>query len=359
MQSPTQRPNLPPSALWARLLRKPTFPAAAAMPAHTQLAPSDKAQTSTRILLHDTHARLETFGERTGRLVKEVEDARREIVRVGEEAESARERAADVVVQTVNRCQTMLQKAVGEPVQTREVAILRAELASVSTKMTALDSKLDALRTLVQDQNRALQMLQDQQSRAHEQHAQTVALLAPLLPLLQALPLHIDLARAAVVEKIHEAPKSHSTSRSPKRNDPVERSSSPPTKRRRLAEGDERLHTGILRGTDILAASELKPRRGPSEAEHHAPTPVCTPSPELPMSNTPTDVHKPDIWATTAHTTSIPPGTATYLGGAFHGGQDFRASMYVPPPGWKVQPVQMTPGPGKRFIPIHDDDDEE
>jgi hypothetical protein len=89
------------STLWAHLLhhRAPSRTNGTQIPTSAQLTPQDKASTSTRILLHDTHARLEKFSERANAIFSEVETSRREMVRVREEVEGAREKELDAIVQ--------------------------------------------------------------------------------------------------------------------------------------------------------------------------------------------------------------------------------------------------------------------
>jgi hypothetical protein len=89
------------STLWTHLLHQhaPSRTTATQIPAYAQLTPQDKASTSTRILLHDTHARLEKFSERANTVLSEVETSRREMVRVREEVEGAREKEFEAIVQ--------------------------------------------------------------------------------------------------------------------------------------------------------------------------------------------------------------------------------------------------------------------
>jgi hypothetical protein len=51
------------------------------------------------MLLHDTHARLEDFSERANLVFSEIEASKREMVRVREDVESARERELDIIAQ--------------------------------------------------------------------------------------------------------------------------------------------------------------------------------------------------------------------------------------------------------------------
>ncbi|KII87249.1 hypothetical protein PLICRDRAFT_42887 [Plicaturopsis crispa FD-325 SS-3] len=76
------------TALWTHLLSRTARPQSSAssatqlLPIDKTLLPIDKTGTSTRLLLHDTHAQLERFSARVDTLVKEVEragDAVREV----------------------------------------------------------------------------------------------------------------------------------------------------------------------------------------------------------------------------------------------------------------------------------------
>jgi hypothetical protein len=155
------------STLWAHLLhnRAPSRTSGGTqIPAFAQLTPQDKASTSTRILLHDTQARLEKFSERANTVFSEVEASRREMVRVREEVEGAREKELEAIIQLglvflfisahicsllytyaqphlVNRCQSFLQKAIGDPVQAREAASIQANLTLALERLSALDNK--------------------------------------------------------------------------------------------------------------------------------------------------------------------------------------------------------------------------
>ncbi|KAH9036181.1 hypothetical protein EDB85DRAFT_804398 [Lactarius pseudohatsudake] len=132
------------STLWAHLLQDQRGPSRGAqIPAFAQLTPQDKASTSTRILLHDTHARLEKFSERANTIFSEVEASRREMVRVREEVEGAREKEFEAIVQLVNRCQSFLQKAIGDPVQAREAASIQANLTLALERLNTLDDKIN------------------------------------------------------------------------------------------------------------------------------------------------------------------------------------------------------------------------
>jgi len=89
------------STLWSYLLNPhgPSKANATQPHSYAQLTPQDKAGTSTRILLHDTHARLEKFSERANSMFSAIEASKREMVRVREEVESAREKELDTIAQ--------------------------------------------------------------------------------------------------------------------------------------------------------------------------------------------------------------------------------------------------------------------
>jgi len=91
------------STLWARVLdhrgASTGNAITAQLPSYAQFTPQDKTGTSTRMLLHDTHARLEVFSERANLIFSEIEASKREIVRVREDVESAREKELDTVAQ--------------------------------------------------------------------------------------------------------------------------------------------------------------------------------------------------------------------------------------------------------------------
>ena len=130
---------------------------------------------------------------------------------------------------SVNRCQSSLQKTIGEPLQSREAATMQASLTVMTERLRALEesihSKLDALTAvecspifsqrrmtpirsscvqLLQTQNQLSQSLQEQFSLAQTQQSRIFELLAPLHPILKSVPLHIDIARSAILEKMPE-----------------------------------------------------------------------------------------------------------------------------------------------------------
>lgn len=129
----------------------------------------------------------------------------------------------------VNRCQSSLQRTIGEPAQARDATITQASLTVTTERLHALEeklnSKLDALTTvggivpnlsaemtpnyypctqLLQTQTQLSQSLQEQFSHAQTQQSRVLELLAPLHSILQSVPLHINIARNAVLEKIPE-----------------------------------------------------------------------------------------------------------------------------------------------------------
>ncbi|KAI0316186.1 hypothetical protein OF83DRAFT_1173144 [Amylostereum chailletii] len=219
-----------PSQLWGRLLRK-SGPAGSQTPSasfslHTQIGPQDRANTSTKILLHDTHARLENFSERTDVLVKEVVEAKREMVRAREDITAEHIKSQDELVQlgwvyahismslrltrplAVNRSQAMIQKAVGEPAQARDTSDLKAAVASTHDKIHALELRLESV-TKAHEQHhhmleKVLDVVQNNQVHALDQDKKIVELFMPLLTLLQAAPGHVATSRDAVLNKIRE-----------------------------------------------------------------------------------------------------------------------------------------------------------
>ncbi|KAI0029362.1 hypothetical protein K488DRAFT_10215, partial [Vararia minispora EC-137] len=91
------------------------------LPPSADLTPQDKARAATRILLHDTQARLETFAEKADGLMKEAGETRREVARTRADMEKHVEGLAGDVVQLVNRCQGTIVQTLGTPAQAREV----------------------------------------------------------------------------------------------------------------------------------------------------------------------------------------------------------------------------------------------
>jgi hypothetical protein len=79
-------------------------------------------------------------------------------------------------------------------------------LTAVECSLMLLDDlkkyRLPFCMQLLQTQNQLSQSLQEQFSRVQSQQCQILELLAPLHPLLESVPLHISIARNAILEKI-------------------------------------------------------------------------------------------------------------------------------------------------------------
>src|SRR5882762_6076858 len=101
--SKQHRPMPAPAPLWAHLLSKSTSSTLTHSPSsvapHTQIAPVDRAGTSTRILLLDTHARLETFSDHVSRLTEGVERAQKDVQSARDDIQMEREKFSEELVQ--------------------------------------------------------------------------------------------------------------------------------------------------------------------------------------------------------------------------------------------------------------------
>ncbi|CCM06134.1 uncharacterized protein FIBRA_08384 [Fibroporia radiculosa] len=191
------------SVLWGHLLSDSAASSIArsadrSSPNLPPIAPTDKAGTSLRILLHDTQANLEKFSDRVSKLTGGVDESRREIVTVQTLFQQDRENLVETMVNLVNRCQVEVQRSLGSPAQDSRVEGLRKDIISVERKLETLDKKMDTLHTLNQTQSQTLQALQDQQVKLLEN-------VVAMLPLLQTMPLHIENARNAVKDTIRES----------------------------------------------------------------------------------------------------------------------------------------------------------
>ncbi|THH27789.1 hypothetical protein EUX98_g6389 [Antrodiella citrinella] len=197
------RSNITP--LWTQLLQKnpPALTLGASVKPLPPIAPIDKAGTSIRILLHDTQAQFEKFSERVVKLTDGVEGAKREVSTMQKLFEREHESLLQELVDLANRCQTQIQKSVGNPAQTSRVDELFQKVSTMDGKLAALDTKVDLLHMLNQTQTQALQTLQNQQG-------QLLAALTPVLPLLQAIPLHIDNAKHDVKDAIAQSQRASS-----------------------------------------------------------------------------------------------------------------------------------------------------
>ena len=161
-------------AIWSHLFGKDKL----AAPPNSEvvpppLAPIDKNGTSTRILLHDTRGHLERFSVRTDKLFSSVEETKREITTVNTLFQRERETLRNDLVDlggflstrmldnlhhicayihwtfldpvSVNRSQTELQKAIGNPAQTPTLERLAKD---VDQRFEALDKRVDAIQAV-------------------------------------------------------------------------------------------------------------------------------------------------------------------------------------------------------------------
>ncbi|KAJ7068526.1 hypothetical protein C8F01DRAFT_1017954 [Mycena amicta] len=183
------------NALWGQLLRKTTLARDAPLVAPT--APLDKTGTSMRVLLHDTQHNFERFSHRVDSLSSGIEDARQEIVVVKDLFNGAQESLVNDVVDVVNRCQTHVQKAIGDPAQASVVEQFRKD---VDTRLDGLSKRIDDMQSFNQTQSLALQNALQMLNAVQEQQGQILTALLPLQPLLQAVPVHIDSARSRINE---------------------------------------------------------------------------------------------------------------------------------------------------------------
>ncbi|KDR67995.1 hypothetical protein GALMADRAFT_283289 [Galerina marginata CBS 339.88] len=198
-------PPRPPTAstpLWEHLLhprnRAPT--ALTDMPIIAPpLGPLDKNATSMRILLHDTQANFEKFAKHVGQLFDEVKEAKQEMKTTHSLFERDRESLMGDIIDLVNRSQKEVQKSIGTPSQQNCVDNL---FKDVNHRLSGLDQRLDALQAFNQTHTQALQtQIQAVQILLDKQGSIITAVL-PLLPLLQAVPLHIDAAKANLSETL-------------------------------------------------------------------------------------------------------------------------------------------------------------
>ncbi|KAK1222137.1 hypothetical protein PQX77_015065 [Marasmius sp. AFHP31] len=290
------------SVIWAHLLRKENVP----LPTSTSdvplppLGPVDKNATSTRILLHDTQANLQQFSERIDKMTQSLNGTKQEISAVKVLFQEEHERLVGELVDLVNRCQTEIQKPLGQPAQSDKLDQAQKNL---ELRLENLDRRLDIVQTLqsthsqtLQTQSQLLQSLKDQQSTI-------LASVSPLLPLLQALPLQIESIRNAVNEVTSKALDSAKvtatrtpsvtfrTSVSP--NTPTLPSSQPGStgrKRRRTSENAQEVTTLHQTPTVTKAAVMASLVRGSSLARRDSTTtwqPLAPLVPSTPRSNAP------------------------------------------------------------------------
>nr|GAT58225.1 predicted protein [Mycena chlorophos] len=184
------------NALWGQLVRKATTAARDAPPV-APTAPLDKTGTSMRVLLHDTQSNFERFANRVDSLSSGIEDAHREIVAVKDLFGGAQESLVNDVVGVVNRCQTRIETAVGEPSQASAMEQFRKD---VEARFDALTKRMDDMQSFNQSQSLALQNALQMLTTVQEQQGQILTALLPLQPLLQAVPAHINSARSSINE---------------------------------------------------------------------------------------------------------------------------------------------------------------
>ncbi|VDC02997.1 unnamed protein product [Peniophora sp. CBMAI 1063] len=141
------QPTVPSSLLWAHILRRPRPPTAP--PPRANLTPADKAKAATRILLHDTQSRLETFAKTAEGLLNETRRGRVEVERVRDECAGAGagEKTGDEVVGALNRVQGAITKVVGEPAQAKNVDSLAANVAGLGKLVDAQTHILTAIQS--------------------------------------------------------------------------------------------------------------------------------------------------------------------------------------------------------------------
>lgn len=170
----TPRPSSA-SGLWGHLMRSTVSqaPSSTTTTSSTTLgrhaapvAPLDKAGASTRILLHDTQAHLEKFTERVGVLATGFENAKQELSTVQKLYHDEHEQLVDRMIGLgkcsvactslvysdslclANRCQTELQKTIGNPAQTADVREVSKDLSTFATRLETLDKKIDTLNVV-------------------------------------------------------------------------------------------------------------------------------------------------------------------------------------------------------------------
>ncbi|KAG2346701.1 hypothetical protein BDR05DRAFT_906216, partial [Suillus weaverae] len=159
------------------------------------MAPVDRTNTSMRMLIHDMQATLEKFSTRVDTLLINVKDAKTEVVNCNRISESERDRVLDEISNSSKKVQTELKACIGAPSQASSLELIQKSQSSAENSIQALDKRIDAIQTLIQSQNHAMQAIQDQQ------HSILTAVL-PLLPLVQAFPLHVDQAKTSIADNV-------------------------------------------------------------------------------------------------------------------------------------------------------------
>ncbi|KAK7466335.1 hypothetical protein VKT23_005061 [Stygiomarasmius scandens] len=252
------------SVLWAHILRKDTVSStpSSGLPHVSSsngsdvpippLTPQDKNGTSTRILLHDTQANLQKFGERVEKLTSIVDDAKQEIAVVKKLFRDEHENMMSDILDLVNRSQTEIQKPMGKPAQAEKMDQLQR---NIELRLESLDKRIDAIQIINQTTSQTLQTQAQAIQTIQNQQGTILTALTPLLPLLQAVPLHIESARNTINESLSASLKSVRIASTPLQKSNVagiprtfskrlrnqERTTSPESsewKRRRIGEND-------------------------------------------------------------------------------------------------------------------------
>ncbi|KAF9077961.1 hypothetical protein BDP27DRAFT_1207287 [Rhodocollybia butyracea] len=132
------------SVLWAHLLRKDVLasPSKSDLPL-PPLAPVDKNGTSTRILLLDTQANLQKFGQVVGELTSKVDHAKHEIVTVKNLFQQDREAFMNEFVEKLNRSQSEIHKSLGKPAQNNKLEDLQKNF---ELRFENMDQRLIAMQ---------------------------------------------------------------------------------------------------------------------------------------------------------------------------------------------------------------------
>ncbi|KAG6845018.1 hypothetical protein H0H87_001539 [Tephrocybe sp. NHM501043] len=264
-------PRTPAStSLWAHLLRKDTQrPPSSAGPVLPPIAPLDKNGTSMRILLHDTQAHLDKFSASADKLLAGVNEATCQISTVNTLFQREHEALTEDLVDLVNRSQTQLQTTIGAPAQVERLETLSKDL---TMHFEATEKRLDAIQSLNQTHSQVLQLQSQAIQSLQEQHGTVLAALLPLLPLIQAIPLHIDVARNRIAELLFPPTKLTSSRSNPSKDDrgrPVTKQTSQRNKR---------------------SSSTFRASSSPSPLRKKARSSVVDPSSKIPNAVTPVAV---------------------------------------------------------------------
>lgn len=129
---------------------------------HVPVAPVDRNATSARILLYDTQARLEQFSSRADTMLKAMQDANYQLKTIGMLFEKDRDTLTNDMIDLgmvsqgymrpmlnlfpVNRSQTQIQKAVGQPAQESRLTAFQEK---IELRVEGLNQRLDALQMVL------------------------------------------------------------------------------------------------------------------------------------------------------------------------------------------------------------------